>query len=136
MGIARSIRIVEGIQAIKIRFSNTTKWTNEAFLPRAEHHISVSLFLSFSRFLLATPSCWSDAAANKKGREVIEKVEQPPSLVCTCRGACRLYRCARPRDSHGHLDMLSQGISYTFLDKAISPVLFVSSNIVFQFANL
>lgn len=97
-------------KAIKIRFSSTAKRMNEAFLPRAEHRIlSLCLF-----FLTMSPSRWLDAAANKKGRKIIEKVEQPRSLACTCREACRLYRHARPRDGHEHFDMLWQGI-YLYL---------------------
>lgn len=72
----------------------------------------LALFLFFSwRW---APSRWLDAAANKKGRKIIEKVEQPRSLARTCREACRLYRHARPRDGHEHFDMLSQGI-YLYL---------------------
>lgn len=139
-GVVRSTRIFEGIQAIKIRFSDTTKRANEAFLPRARtSHLCPSFSFSLSPFFSWrwAPSCWPDAAANKKGREVIEKVEQPRSLACTCRGACRLYRRARPRDGHEHLNMYSRGI-YLYLpwQSNISRSLRFLSSIVFQSANL
>lgn len=98
----------------------------------SSHALSLSLFF----FFFGDEPHRPDVAANKKDRKVIEKVEQPRSLAYTCRGACRLYRRARPRDGYEHLDMLSRGYTYTYLDKAISPVLFAFSSIVFQSANL
>lgn len=128
---------LEGIQAIKIRFSNTAKRAfSRSFLPRAEYRSSRSLSLSHSP---SDPIVYRpDAAANKKGRKVIEKVEQPRSLACTCRGACWLYRRARPRHGGTATNIsacfsLAREIPILLLTKAISrpPA---CSNIVFQYA--
>jgi hypothetical protein len=83
---------------------------NEAgLIVRSSYALGRRFFLSFS-LARARATRRLSAAANKKGRKVIEKVEQPRSPACTCRGACRLYRRARPRDGYEHLDMFSRRV--------------------------
>lgn len=90
-GIARSTRISKASRLLKFDSPTQRSELSRSFLPRVEYRFSRSF--SWRRI----PSCRLDAAANKKGRKVIEKVEQPRSLACTCRGACWFYRRARPR---------------------------------------
>jgi len=93
----------EVIRSLRIRFPAQRSGLNRSFLLRARFLPSFSLARTRATRRLS-------AAANKKGRKVIEKVEQPRSPACTCRGACRLYRHARPRDGYEHLDMFPRAI--------------------------
>ncbi|KAG7189577.1 hypothetical protein KM043_017266 [Ampulex compressa] len=67
--------------AIKIRFSPRQG------PPRPSSHAPAG-----SRGSAGLKAAWNGGRGNKKGRRLIEKVEQPPSPASARREACRLYR--------------------------------------------